>query len=104
MKPPLGHLRENRIADPTVQDGHRSGHYLATAGRQPASLYQVVAFTQFFQESGNLQKVIATVGIAHDDEFTPRGSDTSHQSTAISFRRNMDQARAQLDRDLSRAI
>src|SRR5208282_1713386 len=104
MEPSPRHQREDRIADPTVQNRHRSGHDLAPARRQTASLHQVVPFAQLFHKSGNLKKVIAAVSITHDDELTPRVGDTSHQSTAISFGGNTDQACPQLDRNFSRAI
>ena len=87
-----------------MQNRHRSGHDLATPRWQTASLHQVVSFAQFSQESGNFQKIIAAVGVTHDDEFAASGSDTSHQSVAVSFRENVDQTRSQLDSDFNRSV
>src|SRR5277367_4023559 len=100
MEPALRHRRKDRIAEPAVQYRHRSRHHLAAARRQAASLYQVVSFAQFFQEPGNLQKIVAAVGVTHDDEFAASGCDTTHQGAATSCRRNADYSRAELVRDL----
>jgi hypothetical protein len=58
----------NRIAPPTMQQRHRSGQHRAPTRGEPTSLDEVESFVQLVDKTGELQKIIAVVRIAHDDE------------------------------------
>ncbi len=51
-----------------------------------------------------MTKVVAVVGISHDDVLTGSGGDASHQRTAISFGRHMNYLGSKPLGDLDRFI
>src|SRR5258708_20461363 len=104
MEPALRQHRENRIAEPTMQDGHRARHDLATARRQTASLHQVITLAHLFEEARNLLEVVTAIGITHDDEATARRGYAAHQGTAITTLRDEDYSRAEACLDVLRPV
>jgi hypothetical protein len=69
---------------------HSAWHNFAPAGGQPATLYHIETLPEFFDEAGDLKKVITVVGITHDDKPTARRSDATHKCVAVSFAFNLD--------------
>ena len=57
------------IADPAVFPRHRAGQDGAAADRQPAAHDQFVACLEFFDEPVGLGKIVAVVGVAHENPF-----------------------------------
>ena len=66
-----------------MQERHRPRLDLAAARGQPAALDQFVALAQMFDETGDLAKVIAVVGIAHQHPAASGRLDTAHQGRAV---------------------
>ena len=103
-EPPPGDARQHRVAPPAMQKRHGVGQHCAAPRRQAAALDQVKPGPQLVHKLGNLQKVIAAVGIAHNDKPAPRGGNASHQGTAITLLANLDDTRAQPGRNQLRAV
>src|SRR5262249_26723333 len=88
--------REHRIAPPSMQPWHSARPYDTATGRKPAPLDDVESFAEFLDELRNLQEIITVIGIAHDDELSPRGRDATHESTAIPSPSYIDNAGSKL--------
>src|SRR4030095_8194608 len=99
LKPPTCQKREHRIAPPSMQPWHSARPYDTATGREPAPLDDVESFAEFLHELWNFEKIIAVVGIAHDDIFPSSRQNSAHQSTAVSSLSHVDQAGAELCRD-----
>src|SRR6516164_8990790 len=87
-----------------MQERHGSRHDGPTAGRETAALYEIKSFAKFFYEFRDFTEVITFVRVAHDNELALCGRDTAHQSTAISFRFNMNDLYSEPLRNCQRTI
>ena len=101
LKPVSHHRRKHRVTPPAVQERHRSGHYFSSPGRQPASLHEIVTFAQLLDEPRHLEKIVAVVGIAHDDVPAACRRDAAHQRVAVTLGLDWTQARAPVSRAIS---
>ncbi len=68
VKPPAGQECKEWIAAYSVEKRHRTRTDSAAARRPPTTLDQIETFAQFRHKIWNFVKVIAIVGIAHDDQ------------------------------------
>jgi hypothetical protein len=59
---------KNWIANPTLQEWHRTRLNRTTTRRKPTSLDQVKSFSQFFYNLRELEKIVAVVRVRYDDE------------------------------------
>src|SRR5499426_1711347 len=75
---------------------HGARLYDPTTRREPAPLDDIESFAKFFHELWSLQKIIAVIGIAHDDKLSPRGRDATHEGTAIPSLSYIDNAGSKL--------
>ncbi len=66
--------------------------------------HQVDAGTQPLDIRREIGKIVAVVGVTHDDELALRGLHASHQRGAITGRRRMDNARPGACRHLNRSV
>ena len=85
-----GQAREKRVSQPAMKEGHGAGHDPPAAAGQAATLYQVVARPQLFDELGDFAKIVAVVGVAHDDEATSGCRDPRHQRISVASFRHVD--------------
>src|SRR5260370_23118053 len=83
VKPMPGQEGEERIAKPTVKEGHRSGKHPPAARLQPASLDELVSLSKLVDEPRNLEKIVTIVGVAHDDVASSGGGDPPHESAPV---------------------
>ena len=72
--------REDGVADVLVQERHRAR---VNATRESVAHHEVVPFAQALQERIDARKVVAVVGIAHDDELALRRLDPALKSSAV---------------------
>src|SRR5262249_17451428 len=84
--------RKERIAKPPMEQRHRAWHHPAASGRKPATLNQVEAFPKLVHELGDLPKIVAIVGVPHDDELPPRSRYASHERIAVTLLRHGNDA------------
>jgi hypothetical protein len=63
------------ITPPSVKERHGSGPDRSATAGEPAPLDQVCPHMEFLHETGHLQKVIAVIGITHDDIATASALD-----------------------------
>ena len=77
--------REDGIADPTVLPRHRSRRNRAATVRKPAAHYEIKAVAEFLNKPVDVGKVIAVIGITHDDPFGLGRLNAAAQGAAISF-------------------
>ena len=72
-KPPLRKKRKHRIAPNSMKKWHGSWSNRATARGETATLDDIKSLAEFGDELRNFAKIIAIVGIAHDDKFPASG-------------------------------
>ena len=96
--------REHRIAQPAMQPGHGARFHRAAAGRQPATLHQVVSLSQLGDELRDVAEVVAVVRVAHDHVAPARRADAAHQGVAIAACADWYDTRAERRRDLDGAV
>ena len=77
--------RQHGIADPAVFPGHRAGRNGATAHRQPAAHDEFVTSLKFFDEAVDVGKIIAIIGVAHNDPFAGSGAGAADKRAAIAL-------------------
>src|SRR5579859_2487315 len=66
--------------------------------------YEVRALSKLFHESWDVSKIIAIIGIAHDNELAPSRRNPAHQGISVTACRHMRDACAQPFSDLDRAV
>jgi hypothetical protein len=103
-KPPAGDPRKHRIAKPAVEAWHRTREDASTAGSEPATLHKVAALAQALDQRRKLAEVVALVGVAHHDEVSASGLDSSHERRAVPTLGNRHNASALRRRNLSRTV
>ena len=95
---------QRRIADPAILPWHRSRFDCTTTGRQAAAHDEVVPLPELFHKAPSLAKIVAIVGIAHDDPSAVRGLDSTAKRIAITFGRDANNAGTAFLSDLDRAV
>ena len=78
--------------------------FFFAADGKPATHDEFEAFLEFFDETVRLGKIVAVVGIAHDDPFAERGTDAATQRAAVAFFLHWHYARAEFPGDGRRAV
>ena len=81
-EPPTRNPREDRISHP-VQQRHCPRQDRASTGGQSAALYQVITGPEFLHETGDVEEVVAVVGISHDDIGPAGRPDTSLEGGTV---------------------
>jgi hypothetical protein len=94
-EPTAGDPRQERIAEPPVQRGHRAGQDDAAPRWESAALDQVEALPELGYEPRHVAEVVAIVGVAHDDERAPGGRDGAHEGVAVAPGRDVYDPRAE---------
>src|SRR5688572_16281459 len=69
---------------------HSFGHDGATTPGHATSHDQLKPLSKFFHKGFQSRKIIAVIGIGHDDIATPSSSDPCPQSAAVAFFRNIN--------------
>jgi hypothetical protein len=87
-----------------MKERHRARQYNAAARRQTASLYEVEALPELIDVDWHFEKIIAVVGVSHDDEPAPGRLYSTSQSAAVAFDRGVNDSRAKAARYLSRTV
>jgi hypothetical protein len=87
-----------------VEKGHRPGEHSAPSRGKPAPLHQVVTFAQLRQEFRDLAKVVAVVGVPHDDVLAARGGDAAHERAPVTTLGDADDTRAMRSGNLLRTV
>ena len=64
-----GHSRKEWVPEPAVCERHRAGLNFAASARQATTRDQFKAFLKFFHKAVGLGKIIALIGVAHDNPF-----------------------------------
>ncbi len=103
-EPPAPQPGENRIPEPAVEPGHRTGQNTPPSGGQTAALDDLEALPQLFDEARNLPEVVAGVRITHDDEPAARRGNPSHQRAPIAPGLDNHHARSEPLRDAGRPV
>src|SRR5208337_391329 len=75
-------LGENRISKVPMQSWHRAP---LNASAEAVAHDEVRAPAQLLHEARDVAKVVAVVGIPHDDELATRSRDPAHQGVAVSL-------------------
>jgi hypothetical protein len=65
---------------------------------------QVVPSPQLFDKGAQVRKVVAVVGVPHDDVLATRRFNTAHERASITFFGHMNHARVQISGDFWRTI
>ncbi len=92
---------QRRIAKIFVKPGHGAWLYAAL---KPVTHDQFGPLAPPGDEVRHLRKIVAVVGVAHDDELAFCLFNSLTQGVAVASGRDMDRARAELLRDFYRAI
>jgi len=92
---------EAGIPEVFVEPRHRPG---LDAAAKAVTHHDVMAFTEFFNESGHFREVVAVVRIAHDDEWAARSGDAGAQGGAVTALGHANHSRAVLFRNLNRTV
>ncbi len=72
-------IRERRgFPEPAVQKGHGARKHTAPRDRKPTALDEVESLAQRLDEAGELEEVVAVVGIAHEDVADTGSLDAPH--------------------------
>src|ERR1051325_2172338 len=95
LKPCSRHSGKHRVSPPPMQKRHRSRQDLTTTGWKPAALNKIIAFSQFFGETRNLEKIIAIIGISHYYESATSSRYSAHESVSVTFRLDVNDACAE---------
>ena len=66
-----------------MQEWHRSRLDRSVTGGKAAALDEIVPFAQLIEKSGNLRKIVAIVGVSHNNEPSARRGNTSHERVAV---------------------
>ena len=92
---------EHRIAEVPMQRPHGTGF---DTTKEPVAHDEVTSLAQLFEEPRHIPKIVAAIGVAHDNELTAGGGDTTHQCAAITLAWDVNHADTQSFGDLRRAI
>src|SRR5262245_12799008 len=78
LEPSPRHRGKYWIAQPAMRERHRARFYGATACRKPTALHKIVPFTKPVHKFWNFKKIVAIVGVAHDDVLAAGCRDATH--------------------------
>src|SRR5689334_1806644 len=95
IEPTAGQPREHWIPPPAMQKWHRAGKEGSAARRKSASLREIVTLAQLLEKAWDLTEIVAVVRVAHEDVLPASRGDSSHESGAVAFLANRDDARAE---------
>ena len=84
-----------------MRPGHRAR---LDATHEAVAHHEVVAVAQPFDQRSDRLEVVAVVGVAHDDQASPRGVDAPDQGAAVALPRYLHDSDAQLLGDQLRAV
>ena len=104
IEPSSDEKRKKRVANPAMQEWHRTRLNGTTPGRKSAPLNQVEPFSQFFNDLRDLKEIVAGIGIPYEDELAARSSNSSHQCAAVAWFLDHYDSRAMALSDSSRQI
>src|ERR1035441_4979873 len=88
MEPPPGQQGKHGIAPPAMQERHCARQNATPARAQAATLDQLRSLSKLSNKLGDLAKIIAIVGITHQDPPAVRGFYATHQGVAVTFSGN----------------
>jgi len=71
---------------------------------KPISHDQIVSSPQLFDKWAQVRKVVAVVGVTHDDVLATRRFNAAHKRASITFLGHMNHARVQISGDFWRTI
>ena len=103
MNSPSG-KSEDWISDPTMFPRHGSWHDGAAAGRHATAHDKIVTLVEIGDEGFDAGKVIAVIGISHEDPLAGRRFNATAERVAVSFARDVNDAGTFADGDVLRAI
>ena len=95
---------EDRIANPAVLPWHRARRNRPTTGWHPTAHDEIVPLLEHFNKCRNVRKVVAVIGVAHEDPFSLSCFDAAAQGVAISFVRDGNHACALAGGDFARSV
>jgi hypothetical protein len=93
--------RERWISEVLMQRRHRA---LLNASAEAVAHDEVRAPAQLLHEARDVAKIVAVVGIPHNDELAARSCDSAHQGVAVSLGLDADNAGSELLGDFDRTV
>src|SRR5712664_3155153 len=87
-----------------MQERHRSRFDRSVPRGKTTALDQIVPFPQLIEKPWNLRKIVAVVGVSHNNEPAAGRRDSAHECVAVTSFGNGDHAGAQLLGDLNGAV
>src|SRR5437870_8864893 len=93
--------RQHRITEIFVKGLHgaRSDSTL-----EAVTHHELITVAQLRQKRSQIRKVVAVIGVSHDDVLTSRGCDSSQQGAAVAFSGNVNYASSDFRRDGLRSV